>query len=81
MADFQPSKYHNIYKRKAFLIEYTPDSLKLMRQGHKLTRMKLAVLSGVSASYIEDLERGQRKKPSLEMLAKLGQVLHVIFFV
>lgn len=78
---FNPSKYTHIYKRKAFLVEFKPDSLLLLRKGYRLARWELSQLSGVSERYIEDLETGKKKRPSLEIISKLGDSLNVIFFL
>lgn len=50
-------------------------TLKSIRNKRSLSQEKLAVLSGVSVSYIQKIEQNSIKRLSLEVLDKLCRVL------
>ena len=51
--------------------------LKTLRRRKKLTQKQLAEKAGLSQSYINELERGKKKNPSVVVLDKLANVLEV----
>lgn len=51
--------------------------LREIRQSKKLTIRALSKKSGVSSSYISDLENGKNNKPSIDILVKLANALEV----
>lgn len=59
------------------------DKLKSLRKEKELTLEKLAELSGLSKSYIWELENRESQRPSAEKLNALGKVLGVdsVFFI
>ena len=50
--------------------------LRLLRIAHDLSVSELSEQSGLAASFIRSIEAGV-KQPSLETLAKIGQVYHM----
>lgn len=50
--------------------------VKRLRESKGLTKTRLAKLSGVSQSYISDIEAG-KKKPTVEILAKICSALGI----
>lgn len=50
--------------------------VKRLRESKGLTKTRLAELSGVSQSYISDIEAG-KKKPTVETLAKICSALGI----
>ena len=50
--------------------------LKYLRHSRNLTQQKLAVKSGVSQSYINELENGKKKNPSTLVITKLARALN-----
>jgi transcriptional regulator with XRE-family HTH domain len=46
------------------------------RQSREMTAAQLAEQIGVSANYISELERGVKKNPSMQVIAKMAEVLH-----
>lgn len=53
--------------------EWIPETLKTLRIQHGYTGQELANLTGLSVSYLSDLERG-RTIPTIETLDKILQV-------
>lgn len=53
------------------------DNIKKARKNKKLSQKELAKQVGISASYIQQLELGQKNNPSLEILIKLGDILDI----
>lgn len=53
------------------------EKLRALRKERKLTLDKLAELSGLSKSYIWELENRESQRPSAEKLTALGDVLGV----
>lgn len=79
MNRFQSSTRESVLLRSSFLVEYTPESLRMVRKYRRLTQDGLAELIGSSADYISELERGCRQ-PSLDLIAHLSEALTVVFF-
>ena len=52
------------------------DQIRAARQEKKLSQLALAILSGVSKSYLSDLENG-RRNPSVLLLARIADALGV----
>ena len=76
---FQSSQTPDAAIRQAFLIEYRPETLRMLRHHRQLTQAALARLATISADYLSELER-ERSQPSLELMGRLGSALAVIFF-
>lgn len=53
------------------------DNLKRIREKNKIGLNELSRISGVNASYISAIERGEKTNPSAEILEKLANALHV----
>ena len=53
------------------------DKIKKYRKAKKLTQKDLASLVGVSTGYIQMLELRKKNNPSMEVLAKISDALHV----
>ena len=51
--------------------------LRELRKKENLTLERLSELSGVSAMYISELERGIKKNPSAQILKNLADILGV----
>ncbi|KEI87633.1 helix-turn-helix transcriptional regulator [Clostridium botulinum] len=51
-------------------------NLKKIREEKNISQSKLAMLAGISKSYISELEAG-KKTPSLDMLEKIAEALEV----
>ncbi|PKL79955.1 MAG: hypothetical protein CVV27_01095 [Candidatus Melainabacteria bacterium HGW-Melainabacteria-1] len=79
MNRFETSAIAPVLLRASFLVEFTPESLRMVRKYRRLTQQALARLIGASADYISELERG-RYQPSLDLLARLSEALKVVFF-
>ena len=52
------------------------EQIRAARQEKKLSQLALAILSGVSKSYLSDLENG-RRNPSVLLLARIADALGV----
>lgn len=52
-------------------------NIKQVRQSKKITQAKLAKKCGLSQAYINELENGIKKNPSIEVLEKISQALSV----
>lgn len=76
---FKATQDKESFLREAFLIEYTPETLRLMRNYRKLTQAHLAKRANTSSDYISELERGICS-PSTVLLGRLSVALEVIFF-
>ena len=53
------------------------EKLKKIRKAKKITLKQLEKITGISNSYISDLENGRRVNPSIEKLEKLAKALDV----
>lgn len=53
------------------------EKLKKIRKAKKITLKQLEEITGISNSYISDLENGRRVNPSVEKLEKLAKALDV----
>ena len=53
------------------------EAIKESRKEQNLSLVQLNKLTGITASYINRLENGERKKPSLDILLKLVKVLDI----
>lgn len=53
------------------------EKLKKIRKAKKITLKQLEKITGISNSYISDLENGRRINPSIEKLEKLAKALDV----
>lgn len=51
--------------------------IRIVRKSKGVTQVELAEASGVSRSYLADLERGALQNPSLEILRAMSGALHV----
>lgn len=51
------------------------DKLKELRTKHNLTQVQLGEMVGVSGAYIQQLEKGNKQKPSIELIVKLSDGL------
>ncbi|RDI14793.1 helix-turn-helix transcriptional regulator [Comamonas sp. AG1104] len=49
-------------------------ALRLLRTYHQLSQIELAKRLGISNSYLSELEKGDGKEPSLELLAKYAEI-------
>jgi DNA-binding XRE family transcriptional regulator len=76
---FEAAKTPEVAIRQAFLIEYLPETLRMLRQHRNLTQANLARLAKISPDYLSELERNL-SQPSLELMGRLGSSLQVIFF-
>ncbi len=52
-------------------------NLKKIRLKNKLSQGALAKLSGVSSSYIANLERGDKSNPTIDTIDKISKALNV----
>lgn len=66
-------------ERQGFLVEFTPESLKMVRKFRKLTQQGLAERVDSSGDYISELERG-KSTPTVALMGRLGEALEVVFF-
>ena len=55
-------------------------NIKRVRKERNLTQQKLSEVSGISRSYIGDLENGRRHSMSLDTLQKIAEKLEVTIF-
>lgn len=53
------------------------EKIKFLRQSKRLSQNKLSERSGVSQSYINELENGKKTNPTYELLQKIAQALEV----
>ncbi|MCK4260732.1 MAG: helix-turn-helix domain-containing protein [Halanaerobiales bacterium] len=53
------------------------ERLKQARKQKELTLVQVENLTGISQSYLSKIERGQRKKPSLELISELAKLYNV----
>ncbi|TWI58121.1 helix-turn-helix domain-containing protein [Halalkalibacter nanhaiisediminis] len=53
--------------------------IRALRQKRGMTLNQLAVISGVSKSYISYIERGLQKNPSIIVLKKISEALDIEF--
>jgi len=53
------------------------ERIKVIRKSKKITQRKLSKQSGISISYIQQLEYGTKENPSLEKLKLIAKVLGV----
>ncbi|NEZ47696.1 helix-turn-helix transcriptional regulator [Clostridium niameyense] len=51
-------------------------NLKKIREEKNISQSKLAILAGISRSYVSEIEAG-KKTPSLDMLEKIAEALEV----
>ena len=49
-------------------------ALRLLRTYHQLSQVELAKRLGISNSYLSEIEKGDNKEPSLELLSKYAQI-------
>lgn len=68
-----------IGKRVAPFVEFTPEILAVIRTGRKMSQREVAEAIGTHRDYISKIEQGARR-PSYEMMGKIGEALGVIFF-
>ncbi|MEW9123673.1 MAG: helix-turn-helix transcriptional regulator [Thermotaleaceae bacterium] len=52
--------------------------IRLLRTEKGYTALDLSVLSNVSKSYIEEIERGDKKNPSFKTVERLADALNVL---
>lgn len=52
-------------------------ALKLIRQYHRLSQAELAVGLGISRSFISELEKPERKKPSIDVLERYAEYFKI----
>lgn len=78
-ARFETSPVPEAAIRRGFLIEYQPETLRMLRLHRDLTQAKLARLARISPDYLSELERAL-SQPSVELMGRLGSALEVIFF-
>ena len=76
---FSAPKPCQAFIREAFLIEFTPETLRMLRLHRGYTQAQLARHAQISSDYLSELER-ERSQPSLELMGRLGQALEVVFF-
>lgn len=76
---FEAAMTSEVLMRQAFLIEYLPETLRMLRQHRNLTQANLARMAKISPDYLSELERNL-SQPSLELIGRLGTALEVIFF-
>lgn len=50
-------------------------NLKEKRESKGLTQLELSILADVSVSYIQALERGYSRRPSVDVAQKLAEIL------
>lgn len=65
--------------RQAFLIEFTPETLRMLRLHRGYTQARLAKLAGISSDYLSEIERGL-SQPTIELIGRLGTALQAVFF-
>lgn len=49
-------------------------ALRLLRTYHQLSQVELAKRLGISNSYLSEIEKGETKEPSLELLSKYAEI-------
>lgn len=54
--------------------------IKEIRKSQKISQKELAELSGLSISYIQQIEAGKKNNPSLEALTAISDVLHISMY-
>ena len=52
-------------------------NIKSIRQEKKLSQVDLAESTGLSAAYINELEKGKKTNPTVDTLTKISQALEV----
>ena len=62
---------------KIYLDNYLGTNIKKYRTEKGLSQKQLAEMVGISTSYMQQLELGQKKSPSLEVKINLAKVLNV----
>jgi len=67
------SKTVDIYPETRISLSELPDTLKWLRKMRRLTLREVAESTGLSISFLSDIERG-RTQPSITTLQKLTQV-------
>lgn len=53
------------------------DALRLVRVFHDLSQTELAGRLGISKSYLSELERGEKKKITLDLLERYAQIFNI----
>ncbi len=76
---FQAAQASEGLNRQAFLIEFTPETLRMLRLHRGYTQAQLARIACISADYLSEIERG-RSQPTLELIGRLGTALQAVFF-
>lgn len=56
------------------------EKIKEIRKSQKISQKELAELSGLSISYIQQIEAGKKNNPSLEALTAISNVLHISMY-
>lgn len=69
------------FSARGFLCQFTPDSLRIIRKGRKLTQAKLEQITGLHNTYLSRLESGFCVNPGLDTLKKLGEILDCKFML
>ena len=49
------------------------DALRLMRVFHDMSQTNLADKLGISKSYLSEIEKGEKKKVTLDLLEQIGR--------
>jgi len=49
-------------------------ALRLLRTYHQLSQVELAKRLGISNSYLSEIEKGESKEPTLELLSKYADI-------
>lgn len=53
------------------------DALRLVRVFHDMSQTELAGRLGISKSYLSELERGEKKKITLDLLERYAQIFNI----
>ena len=53
------------------------DALRLMRIFHDMSQTNLADKLGISKSYLSEIEKGEKKKVTLDLLERYSQVFNI----
>ena len=53
------------------------DALRLMRVFHDMSQTNLADKLGISKSYLSEIEKGEKKKVTLDLLERYSQVFNI----
>lgn len=69
------------FSARGFLCQFTPDSLRIIRKGRKLTQAQLTEITGLHNTYLSRLESGYCINPGLDTLAKLSEALGCKFML